>query len=211
MTWVEKWTSYLVISLDSYYTYLRQYLLTSGKIRLQNSSQRYHQQAWCGGHVTIVKFKGNTAFMAIAFMFEKKKWHQFMKIILLNKTQVSQTFSCPMGIILLTFYQSKLSSDNLQVGLKMKSSPCLRLLVLVLVMQFATTAYTVTVIKAWRRWPVSCSLHKTHKWGHTIWTSLSATICLQSVFSLYLWLITLVFMPVSNTGTTFIFMGCVCP
>lgn len=62
-----------MVSLDSYYTYQRQYLLTSGKIRLQNSSQRYHQQAWCGGHVTIVKFKGNTAFLAIAFMLEKKK------------------------------------------------------------------------------------------------------------------------------------------
>lgn len=60
-----------MVSLDSYYTYLRQYLLTSGKIRRQNSSQRY-QQALCGGHVTIVKFKGNTAFLAIAFMFEKK-------------------------------------------------------------------------------------------------------------------------------------------
>lgn len=62
-----------MVSLDSYYTYQRQYLLTSGKIRLQNSSQRYHQQAWCGGHVTIVKFKGNTAFLAIAFMLEEKK------------------------------------------------------------------------------------------------------------------------------------------
>lgn len=59
-------------------------------------------------------------------MFEKNYVTSVYEDYLVKQNTSITNLQPPLGMIILAFYQSKLSSDNLQIGLKMKSSLCLR-------------------------------------------------------------------------------------